>query len=422
MAIQIQAPPSTEAETQPRKLALTSIRPANLLSFAPDTEPLTLEPLNILIGANGSGKSNLLDAIGLLQAAAVNDLTERVVVNGFGVSEWIWKGSGAEKVASLEVTIPYPQGDFIVGNEILRYQLRFEEGKSHELRIIDERLEDAESDSSNKLQSYLFYTNSNPMVSPRSNLGPFQRGVSHSVNKHNPQESVLAQYWSSESYLELGYVSTLFATFRLYRDWSFGRNSAVRNSQRVGMLGDQLDENASNLVLVLNNLKDEVVGDRLTDYLKEFLGDARRVSTKIFGEYLQLGVSEGKLKTTTPAGRLSDGTLRWLALLAVLLHPTPPPLICLEEPESGLHPNIIPVLAELLLDASQRTQVVVTTHSRGLVDRFTDNPEYVVTFDKEDGATKMQRLPSIGELRDWLDEYESLGPLWASGLIGGNRF
>ena len=93
-----------------------------------------------------------------------------------------------------------------------------------------------------------------------------------------------------------------------------------------------------------------------------------------------------------PVGRLSDGTLRYLGLLAILLDPEPPALIAIEEPELGLHPDVIPRLAELLLEASERTQLVVTTHSRLLVDALSGVPESIVVCSKENGETRMERL------------------------------
>ncbi|MEW6754253.1 MAG: AAA family ATPase [Candidatus Latescibacterota bacterium] len=87
-----------------------------------------------------------------------------------------------------------------------------------------------------------------------------------------------------------------------------------------------------------------------------------------------------------PATRLSDGTLRYLALLAVLCHPTPPPLVCIEEPELGLHPDIMPQLAVLLCEAATRTHLVVTTHSDILVDALTDTPEAILVCEKHDVA------------------------------------
>ena len=121
-----------------------------------------------------------------------------------------------------------------------------------------------------------------------------------------------------------------------------------------------------------------------------------------------------------PATRLSDGTLRYLSLLAVLLHPSPPPLIALEEPELGLHPDVVGEVAKLLVEASNRTQIVVTTHSRMLVDALTDHPSSVVVCEKQNGESRFERLDGT-RLKAWLDKY-SLGELWSSGELGGNRW
>ena len=120
------------------------------------------------------------------------------------------------------------------------------------------------------------------------------------------------------------------------------------------------------------------------------------------------------------ATRLSDGTLRYLCLLAILLHPEPPPLMAIEEPELGLHPDVIPHVAELLVKASERTQLVVTTHSRMLVDALTGQPSSVVVCEMKNGESQMARLDGTA-LRAWLANY-SLGDLWSMGELGGNRW
>lgn len=121
-----------------------------------------------------------------------------------------------------------------------------------------------------------------------------------------------------------------------------------------------------------------------------------------------------------PAALLSDGTLRYLCLLAILLEPKPPPLICIEEPELGLHPDLLPTLCDLMVDASRRSQLIVTTHSDVLVDALTDQPESVVVCEKHDGQTEMRRLDKA-DLTKWLEDYR-LGALWTSGELGGNRW
>lgn len=115
------------------------------------------------------------------------------------------------------------------------------------------------------------------------------------------------------------------------------------------------------------------------------------------------------------ANLLSDGTLRLLSLLAILKTPDPPPLVCIDEPEIGLHPSWIRLLAELLESAATRTQLIVTTHSPELVSQV--KPNHVVVVEKEEGATALSRLTE-DELAGWLDKFR-LGDLWLAGHIGG---
>ena len=129
---------------------------------------------------------------------------------------------------------------------------------------------------------------------------------------------------------------------------------------------------------------------------------------------------EGSLHHPVPAQRLSDGTLRYLCLLVILGHPDPPAVTCIEEPELGLHPDMIPEVAKLLVEASSRTQLFVTTHSDILIDALSHIPKAIIVCEKSDGATQFQRLDEH-ELGPWLEKYR-LGELWTSGHLGGNRW
>ena len=133
---------------------------------------------------------------------------------------------------------------------------------------------------------------------------------------------------------------------------------------------------------------------------------------------VQIRFNEGDF--SIPSSRLSDGSLRYLALLAILLDPEPPPLIAIEEPELGLHLDLLPNLSRLLVDASSRSQVIVTTHSDLMVETMTERPESVVVCEKRNGQSSMTRLD--GEyLADLLEEYP-LSDLWTMGDLGGNRW
>jgi predicted ATPase len=208
-----------------------------------------------------------------------------------------------------------------------------------------------------------------------------------------------------------------------YRDWSFGKISNFRQLQPVGLDSYRLATDSSNVAQVLKAMRDR--GDaskfeRLLELLRKFYEPVKDVDSELVGTHLRIMIKEEGLTSRTPAERLSDGTLRWLMLLIILLDPTPPPVICIDEPELGLHPDAIHTLADLLVDASTRTQLIITTHSDALLDAFTDTPDVVCVCEKVEGSTVIQRLDKE-RLKAWLEDY-SLGQLWAKGEIGGNRW
>ncbi len=157
---------------------------------------------------------------------------------------------------------------------------------------------------------------------------------------------------------------------------------------------------------------------QIVEHMRTFYANAKSINTTVVGGRIDVRLEEKGFNVS--AARLSDGTLRWLSLLTILLHPSPPPLVCLEEPELGLHPDVIRPLARLLVEASQRMQLIVTTHSDTLVDELTEIPEAVIVCEKETGATTLERLKRE-DLSQWLEEY-TLGELWHKGQIGGTRW
>lgn len=386
---------------------LKSLQLRNVLSFGPSTQALSLGKLNVLIGPNGSGKSNVLEAISLLQAAP-RDLAA-VIREGGGVRDWLWKGGPPQAAATVEATVEYPKGPMP-----LRYHLAFAEvGQRAELT--DERVEnEAPLPGRPKPFFYFGYEAGRPMLSVA--------GGNHRELRRedvNPQQSILSQRKDPDQYPEITWLGEQLASIRIYRNWSFGRFTPPRVPQPTDLPNVYLDEDARNLGLILNRLrKNPASKQRLIEQLRDLYEDLEDVDVSIEGGTVQVFIQEHRWPI--PATRLSDGTLRWLVLLTVLLHPEPPPLVCIEEPELGLHPDLLPRLATLLCEASERMQLVVTTHSDVLVDALTDTPEVVIVCEKVEGATSWKRLDRA-ELRSWLEKY-SLGQLWRRGDIGGNRW
>ena len=392
------------------KRFLRTIKLRNILSFGPDTPELELQSLNVLIGANGAGKSNLIEAIGLLQSAPTNLLDP--IRAGGGISEWLWKASDSP-VAEIDVTASFPQGQMP-----LRHILKFTVvGQRTEL--VDEAVENEQPDPGNPPVRHFYYSNVNgqPFLSWRKDgeRRPLRPG------DLARDQSILSQRKDPDQYPEVTYLGSEYAKIKLFREWNFGRNTQPRQPVLTDLATDSLSEDAANLALVLNDLDSRSgLKPSLVEQLKEADESIAGYSTKVLGTRIELSLHYLGLTAPVPATRLSDGTLRYLCLLAVLCHPEPPPLVCLEEPELGLHPDLIGKLADLLIDASHRMQLIVTTHSDILVDGLTKVPEAVVVCEKHGGSTTMTRRTS-GDLAIWLKDY-GLGQLWLRGEIGGNRW
>ncbi len=395
-----------------------SIKLDNLLSFASGSPALELKNLNVLIGTNGSGKSNLIEALALVRATprtTSNDDFQRIISRGGTISEWIWKGD-ASNPATIELVLDIPSSRLSNHKQPLRHFFSF---KGEQQRVIfeDEIIENKAVYPGQPLVQYFYYRcyKGNPLIN--SAIGGERKLTRASVSE---ELSILAQLRDPDQYPEITYLAELYEQFRFYREWSFGRDTVFRNPQRADLRNDRLEEDFSNLGLFLNRLKTHKPKAKtcILNGLKELYKGVDDFNVNVEGGTVQVFFTEGEF--TIPATRLSDGTLRYLCLLALLCDPDPPKLLCIEEPELGLHPDILPKLADLLIDASQRTQIIVTTHSDILVDAMTETPESVVVCEKKEGKTSMSRLDK-DDLAVWLDRYR-LGQLWTRGEIGGTRW
>ena len=396
------------------KRFLRSIRLQNILSFGPDTPELPLEPLNVLIGPNASGKSNLIEALSLL-AAAPRDL-QQPVREGGGVHEWPWKGAERLGTAMLDVTVEYPKAAMP-----LRYRLSFKEA-GWRFDLQDEAVENQGPLPGNADPYFYYrYQEGRPVLNVFTDADTTRSSRRLLRDDVKPDQSILSQRRDPDSYPELTYLADQFEGMRFYRELNLGRLTPPRRPQRSDLPKDFLLEDASNLGVLLSDLLNRPdVRSQILSCAQDFYQAVQDIRIDFTGGQVQIFFHEADLRHSVPATRLSDGTLRYLCLLAILCHPDPPPVICIEEPELGLHPDIIPGVAKLLLEASSRTQLFVTTHSDILVDALSDAPEAVIVCEKSEGATQFQRL-STEELNPWLDRYR-LGELWTSGHIGGNRW
>lgn len=313
-------------------------------------EDLYLRPINLLIGANGSGKSNFLDAFELFGATGAGQLDSYVARYG-GANRLLH--FGAKTTREISIFTEWMTGLRVVAN--------------------------------------CFYS-ANDTLSGMVARG----GVSGETVPEGPS-------FNRYTFKDTGESSPLKKTNDLH------------NNRSLSRLG-------GNLAAVLYLLKQKHrasydVIRRTVQEVAPFFHDFQLEPLKLNPDTIKLEWRHVGSDDYFDASSLSDGTLRFIALATLLLQPVElrPSVILIDEPELGMHPYAIGLLASLIKQASKETQVIAATQSSLLLDYF--DPEDILVADRVEGATQLQRLERK-PLADWLKEY-SLGQLWEKGELAG---
>ena len=392
-----------------------SLKLAGLLSFPPDMEPFELESLNVLIGPNGSGKSNLIEAFELLKALPTDFAA--AVRQGGGVLDWIWKGESQARLAQIGLTGVNLESDKLFGTySAIDYLIEFQEMFDQ----VDIGKEVISKPNEEKEDEPLIYFGNGPELFNIKVLEESGREMSYrqlTVSDFSFNQSILSQLKDPIKYRHLTSLGRRFSSIQTFREWSFGRDAELRRPQRADLPDDRLLPDNQNLAMVLNKVEHHE-GKKFDELLRRFFPRFERMTTRVSGGTVQFYLHEKGFSSPIPATRISDGTLRFIAMLAVLLSPEPPPLVCIEEPELGLHPDAVALMGDVLEEASERMQLVVTTHSDALVSELTNRPSAIVACERPGAGTMLRRLDPE-HVAHWLDEY-ALGDIWRMGALGAN--
>ena len=202
---------------------LKTLRLDGFLSFAPGSEPIELEPLNVLIGPNGGGKSNLIEAIELLRATPTN--VAECIRDGGGVREWLWKG---EEVVPASIEAVVEEGT--PTRRPLRYRLEFSEATSR-LEVLDEAIEEVEPQPDEPdVYFYYRFQRGRPVVNVAAHdQGRYRRHLER--ESLLPDQSVLAQRKDPDQYPEVTWLGERFGSFSTFREWTIGRYAPLRTPQ-----------------------------------------------------------------------------------------------------------------------------------------------------------------------------------------------
>jgi predicted ATPase len=359
-----------------------------------------LRPLNVLIGPNNGGKTNFLDFFAFLSEAAHEQLQDAIARRG-GFHSLVFAGYADPKNQKLfweiQCETPIVENPRISYKTTLTSTLSFPPGT----KVEEESLGGQDLGVRKR---------------PFSDLEKILAG--HKIlekPKLKEEELVIAQ--EPKELVEFMFRDYM-RSWTIY-EFSTAENSPLRREQSL-KADIRISPTGDNLASVLHNLREQ---GQYREAYNEIIKTLKAAFPAFKDLHFPSGGGEGKIiirweegfRRDFSANVLSDGVLKFLCLATLLLSSDPPDIICIDEPEIGLHPGLIGLVAEMLVAASEKTQLIVATHSPQLITHL--KPEDVVVVERENGATVLKRLPAE-QLQSWLRDF-TLGELWLTGVIGG---
>jgi predicted ATPase len=385
---------------------------------------LELGRLNVLIGRNAAGKSSLLQFLRLLREGARGNLSAAISELG-GFNQIKPYGASARDETTWELELSGIEADSpIYSNGVLAsrggagYSVKLEEverppypghtARYKYLSVVEGRVR-------------ILKARRLPGDSVNGALNGDAQYADEPASDESDQELYLAQAGNRLRYPSLHALRAMLRDWALFSGFGSEALQVVRTAQVFNVAPPlRLDPSGANLVSIVQQL----ANDPQYDATNQQLALAMRA---VFDDFVKLDTpitagGAGGLtyrskwhNVAVPAISMSDGQLRFLGLLLLLLLPDPPALIMLDEPEIGMHPEMLAVLGEVIQDAAERTQIIIATHSPQLLNHL--GAENVILVDRDEGGKARFERPDVARLSLWLERYD-LGRLWTMGKLG----
>lgn len=345
---------------------------------------LELEKLNVIVGANGAGKSNFIQIFRMLDAMSHGRFQEFILKNG---------GADAFPFCGLKETPKITIG----------FQFTSDDSSSAPSPFYEFSMSSTDAEQMMLSEKYSGY----------------QTGL---LGDEFERVSLESAFFRQKKKIT-GFASLIYSSISQWTVYHFhdtGSSAPMRRSEIVEDF-EKLDGNARNIAPFLLHLRQE--------YPKNYedIVKAVRLVIPFFEDFrldvLKMGEAEKVKLTWKQKGteypmqpyHLSDGSIRFICLATALLQPVPPTTIVIDEPELGLHPEAIHILAELIKATSIKTQVIVATQSPLLLDQF--SIEDIIVARRQNGTSTFERL-NAEDYAQWLEDY-TLGELWTKNVIDG---
>ncbi len=373
-----------------KKLRLTNINLVGFKSINSNGQNIPIGDITILLGANGAGKSNLISFFQMLNFMTTGALQTYIGQSGSADSLLYF---GSKKTARLVAEITFSDS-----TSTDKYNFSLSHAAGDTLIFTEETL--------------VWKFNNNPK--------PFKISLDPGV-----KESGLFDYCKKKEAKTARIIFNLLKNCQVFQFHDTSKEAKIRNSGYIND-GDFLRSNGGNLAAFLYSIMKQNNGEKYYDRIVRYV----RMAMPQFNDfilkpsarndnYIMLNWVENDSDYLFGPHQISDGSLRFMALTTLLLQPPAslPSVIILDEPELGLHPSAISLLAGMVKTASQNCQIILATQSTRLIDEFESDNIVIVERDEEDRCSIFKKLDN-DNLKDWLERF-SMSELWEKNVLGG---
>lgn len=397
---------------------IKSVRLKNFFSF--NSLTIELKEINTLIGINGSGKSNFLKAISLLKAVIVEGGLSDLIINQWGGFDAVcFSGKATHSNPRIELEFEFDKDVLsrfgYTFYESVFYQIRLYKVPSTQNFYIEEYFYKKQDDGR---MGYIYLRIVNGKGFVRESLNNEQVTVEYQLD--DTMNSILSQLVDKDRYYHIFALREAIKGIAVYSYFDTSIKSAIRKpgpfASAVRLMSD-----GSNLPQLLNRIK---INNK-SDYnaIKQAFMNVNPKYTdfdyNIMGPNIELMLEEAALNRSIHVTHISDGTLRYLCLLSIIFNSQHGVVICIDEPEVGLHPDMINELMEAIKSRMTDTQFIISTHNENVLNQF-DVDDVIVCEKDEYNATTMTVFRDE-DFKNWATSYTT-GRLWRNGDLGGNRY